>query len=356
MSASCSIAPRLAEVGELGTLVRAALRVAVELRDGDHRDLELLAQELERPADLGDLLLAVVVATVARHQLQVVDDDQPEAVPARLEPPRLRPDVDDRDVARVDDEHRRVVQVLRRLDDPGPLLGLRAAPRGPCPTARGPRRTAAACRSPSGSSPGRTSGPGSPVPSCVPSPTPTLRARFVTNDDLPTPGRAATTIRLPGWSPDRRLSRSMNPVGTPANADSRWWMCSSWSMLSSTSVRTGDELFLLVLARDRVDEPLGLVGRPPRVLGDRVRARHDLRGGVDQPAQQRVVGDDLGVVAGAPGRRHGLDQVVDVERAAGRLELAAPRRAPRRSVIASTGSPRAYIARIAWKIFWCTGR
>ena len=66
MSASCSSAPTLAKVRQLGPLVRSGLRVPVELRHGDHRDLELLGQELERPADLGHLLLPAVVARCAR--------------------------------------------------------------------------------------------------------------------------------------------------------------------------------------------------------------------------------------------------------------------------------------------------
>ena len=72
-----------------------------------------------------------------------------------------------------------------------------------------------------------------------PASTATLRARFVTSEDLPTPGLAATTIRFPGCNPDSRLSRSTNPVGIPANGESRCWMCSSCAMLSSTRACMG---------------------------------------------------------------------------------------------------------------------
>ena len=57
----------------------ALLDLAVELRDGDDRDLEILGQRLEAPRDVGDLLLAVVVAAdrgAAARELEVVDDDQ----------------------------------------------------------------------------------------------------------------------------------------------------------------------------------------------------------------------------------------------------------------------------------------
>ena len=68
-----------------------------------------------------------------------------------------------------------------------------------------------------------------------PASTATLRATLVTNDDLPTPGRAAITIRFPDCIPDRRVSTSRNPVGTPANADSRFWIRSRSVIASSTS-------------------------------------------------------------------------------------------------------------------------
>ncbi len=58
----------------------------------------------------------------------------------------------------------------------------------------------------------------------------TLRAMFVASDDLPTPGRAAITIRLPGCSPDVRSSRSRNPDGSPVYAVSRFWMFSRSTM------------------------------------------------------------------------------------------------------------------------------
>ena len=73
----------------------------------------------------------------------------------------------------------------------------------------------------------------------APTSTATLRAMFVANEDLPTPGRAANTIRLPFCSPESRLSRSTNPLGMPANALSRCWMCSSADIDSSTSIESG---------------------------------------------------------------------------------------------------------------------
>ena len=67
---------RLAQVGELRLAVGARLGRAVELRHGDDRHVQLARQLLHRARDVGDLLLAVLGARVAGHQLQVVDDDQ----------------------------------------------------------------------------------------------------------------------------------------------------------------------------------------------------------------------------------------------------------------------------------------
>ena len=119
------MAPRLAEVRELRPLVGSGLRVAVELRQRDDRDVELLGEQLERTADLGDLLLTVVRAARERagHQLEVVDDDQLQALTAGPHPAGLRADVDDVHVAGVDDVQRHVVQDLGGLDDARPVVG-----------------------------------------------------------------------------------------------------------------------------------------------------------------------------------------------------------------------------------------
>src|SRR5690606_8189950 len=87
----------LAEVGELRALVLSAARLdtAVELRERHHRDLELLRQRLERAADLADLLLPALDLAPRAHELEVVDDDEPEAV-LGLEPPRLAAQLHDR--------------------------------------------------------------------------------------------------------------------------------------------------------------------------------------------------------------------------------------------------------------------
>ena len=48
----------LTQVGQHGPLVGALLGATVQLRDREHRNLELAGQQLEGPGELGDLLMA----------------------------------------------------------------------------------------------------------------------------------------------------------------------------------------------------------------------------------------------------------------------------------------------------------
>src|SRR3954454_8895880 len=77
---------RLTKIRHLRFLVGSLFGPAVELAKRDDRDLELLREELESPGELGDLLLPALDALAGAHELQVVDDDELEAV-LLLEPP-----------------------------------------------------------------------------------------------------------------------------------------------------------------------------------------------------------------------------------------------------------------------------
>src|SRR5438270_12200622 len=68
----------LAKDRELLALVGALPQRSVELRERRDGDVELLRERLEAARNLTDLLLARVDALVSLHQLQVVDDDEPE--------------------------------------------------------------------------------------------------------------------------------------------------------------------------------------------------------------------------------------------------------------------------------------
>src|SRR5699024_9974969 len=82
----------LTQVGYHRTLVRALLAAAVELGQGDDRDLEFLGQKLERAGELRDLLLTGFDALARGHQLQVVHADHAEIV-LLFEPATLRTDL-----------------------------------------------------------------------------------------------------------------------------------------------------------------------------------------------------------------------------------------------------------------------
>ena len=71
-----------AEVGEHGDGRGAGFDGAGELREGDNWDVEFAGHELEATGDFGDFLDAVVVGAegVAAHELEVVDDDEADAV------------------------------------------------------------------------------------------------------------------------------------------------------------------------------------------------------------------------------------------------------------------------------------
>src|SRR5439155_957510 len=71
---------RFAQIGELRPAVLAAalLRRARQLRQCHDRYFQLFGERLERPADVGDLLLAVFDVARARHQLEVIDHHHPD--------------------------------------------------------------------------------------------------------------------------------------------------------------------------------------------------------------------------------------------------------------------------------------
>src|SRR3546814_10676208 len=81
-----------------------------ELRERQHRHIEILGQRLEPAADFGDFLHAMVAAAAprAREQLEIIDHHQPDLVIVPpLEPPHPRVERADRDARGIVDEQRR---------------------------------------------------------------------------------------------------------------------------------------------------------------------------------------------------------------------------------------------------------
>src|SRR5262249_9709063 len=64
---------RLAEIAHARPIVVAALDVAVELGQSDHRQLQLSGDGLERARDRRDLLLPALHSAARAQQLQVID-------------------------------------------------------------------------------------------------------------------------------------------------------------------------------------------------------------------------------------------------------------------------------------------
>ena len=151
------------------------------------------------------------------------------------------------------------------------------------------------------------------------------RAKSRPSVDLPRPGRAATTIIWPGCRPLVAASRSAKPVGTPSATPPREAMASISSIVGCRSSSSGDVVLAGAALGDLVDGGLGAVDDVVDLgaLVAVVAQLHDPGAGLDQPAQDRLLGDDLGVVGGVGRGGHRGDQRVQVRRAAEPDELAA---------------------------------
>src|SRR4051812_14529665 len=109
---------RLAQVAQHRALVGPLLDAAVELRQRDHRHLELARERLEAAAYLPDLLDPVLHVPGRAHQLQIVDQDQAQPVRVLLrEPSGLRSHVQHGQVGAVVDIQARLREPVRRLQD-----------------------------------------------------------------------------------------------------------------------------------------------------------------------------------------------------------------------------------------------
>ena len=150
-----------AQVRQLRAAVGAGLGGAGELGERDHRHPELLGQALHRAADRRHLLLAVLDAPGRGHELQVVHDDEAEAV-LGLEAPALGPHLERRDGGRVVDEELRLREVGVGLGEPRPVLLVELAGAQPVRVDRGRRRRAGAARAAPSTSRARTAPPSPP--------------------------------------------------------------------------------------------------------------------------------------------------------------------------------------------------
>src|SRR5262245_7488708 len=119
----------LAKIAELRPEVAGGARFdrSRELRQRDDRDGQLLGERLERSRNLGDLLLATFHRRATTHELKVVDHDEVEAV-LRLHAARLGPRLEHGEAGAVVDEDRRLAQPAGGGREPMPV-GSGQAPR-----------------------------------------------------------------------------------------------------------------------------------------------------------------------------------------------------------------------------------
>ena len=67
---------RLTQVTHLGLAVGAVFRATVKLSGGNHRNLQLLSQQLQGARKLRNFLLTRLHAAPTSHQLQIVNNNQ----------------------------------------------------------------------------------------------------------------------------------------------------------------------------------------------------------------------------------------------------------------------------------------
>ena len=118
--------PALAQVRQPGRGIRPLLDGARKLGAGHDRDVELAGKRFEGPGDLGDLLHPIVAVDRRTHQLQVVDDEQPDAVFA-VHAPGLAAQLEHRERRRIVNQNRIVTQLGHRCDGSPKLVVVQGA-------------------------------------------------------------------------------------------------------------------------------------------------------------------------------------------------------------------------------------
>ena len=279
-SASCSIEPDSRRSDSIGRLSSRCSTARDSCDSASTGTFELLGQRLEAAGDLGDFLHAVFLAAAlaeAAHQLQIVDDDQAEAVLA-LQPPRAR--AQGRDAAAPGCRRCRAAATARLL------ARLRRSGRNPrCDTSplrmlseetpdSSARMRVASCSADISSEKKPTTravlGDGAAV-GARPWPVSAggvearywWRARFCPSRA----GRRGST-RSDGCSPPRSLSRSMKPVATPMVRPLRLNAASAMSIASVSACVNGAEAAFRLAGGGEIEQLLlgllDLVAAPRR--------------------------------------------------------------------------------------------
>ena len=89
----------LAQVRKLRTMIGSRLGSAAQLRQHEHRHIQLLGEPFKRSRDRAELQGAVLETAAPAHQLDIVDDQQAQAVFC-LQPARFRAHLEDAEIGR----------------------------------------------------------------------------------------------------------------------------------------------------------------------------------------------------------------------------------------------------------------
>ena len=145
---------------------------------------------------------------------------------------------------------------------------------------------------------------------------------LATSADLPIDGRAAITIRLPGWKPPVFSSRSLNPDGVPVSGSLGHRQAVELVGLLVQDVRDRADLLLAIVVGHLQHRPLGPLDEIARRRLTGEHAGLDLVGGGQQRPHLGVVAHDPPVLARVAGGRNPAGQLVDRLDPARLLELA----------------------------------
>ncbi len=113
---------RFAQVRHHRTLVGALLEGAIQLRQRNHRAIELLGDRFQGPRDFGNFVDAALLGARHLHQLQIIDHDQRQITVLALQPAGPRAQLARRQRRRIVDEQGPVFQGTDCRSQTGPVL------------------------------------------------------------------------------------------------------------------------------------------------------------------------------------------------------------------------------------------
>ena len=205
-SASCSIDPDSRRSDRIGRLSCRCSTARESWESAQHRDVQVAREHLQVPRDLRHLLHAVLDGSPGRHQLDVVDDDQPEVRLLRFQPSRLRADLHHRDRAGVVDVDRRLRELVAGRGEPSQSSAASLPFLSRCDSTFASLHIRRCVTSDFDISSVKSA-------TGIPRRTAMFAAVQSARPDFPMLGRAAMMIRFPGWNPTSAGRCPGSPTG-----------------------------------------------------------------------------------------------------------------------------------------------